>query len=116
MFGRLLLTGSSCSRQAAADTQPLGQFLGAVAQCLQQRLRAAGQAATPGGGGVRLHGVGHGLGAHALGQAGRRSGGAFSRITGMGGIPVGRALERSEESFSQGQGCRWWRHVKEGSK
>ncbi|XP_070564507.1 phospholipase A1-like [Ptychodera flava] len=56
---------------AAATTQTVGKWLGDVAGKIKERQST-----------IVIQGVGHSLGAHLLGKAGRSSG-AFSRITGL---------------------------------
>ncbi|XP_070562333.1 uncharacterized protein [Ptychodera flava] len=61
----------SIYHRAAATTQPVGEWLGDVAKEIKKEKP-----------GIKIHGVGHSLGAHLLGKAGRSSG-VFSRITAL---------------------------------
>ncbi|XP_070571895.1 pancreatic lipase-related protein 2-like [Ptychodera flava] len=68
--------------QTAATTQSVGEWLGDVAKKIKVKKP-----------GIKIHGVGHSLGAHLLGKAGRSSG-VFSRITGLD--PAGPDFEEPD--------------------
>ncbi|XP_070562322.1 phospholipase A1-like [Ptychodera flava] len=67
---------------AAATTQSVGEWLGNVARKIKEEKPE-----------IKIQGVGHSLGAHLLGKAGRSSG-AFSRITGLD--PAGPDFEEPD--------------------
>lgn len=72
--------------QAASNTQEVGAWLAKYAIALKQR-------------DLYIYGIGHSLGAHLVGKAGRDSH-SFDRITGLD--PAGPAFERSNKGNSLG--------------
>lgn len=76
--------------QAAANTEAVGQWLGGVADHLMRSIRPRARQPKP-----QIWGVGHSLGAHVLGMAGRNSNKSFDRITALD--PAGPLFERTNE-------------------
>ena len=76
--------------QAAANTEAVGKWLGGVANHLMRSIRPRGRQPKP-----RIWGIGHSLGAHVLGMAGRNSNRSFDRITALD--PAGPLFERQNE-------------------
>ena len=72
--------------QAAANTEAVGKWLGEVSSRLMGLIRPRA------GHKPRIWGVGHSLGAHVLGIAGRNSSKSFDRITGLD--PAGPLFEK----------------------
>lgn len=73
--------------QAAANTEVVGKWLGEVSSRLMELIRPRASQPKP-----RIWGVGHSLGAHVLGMAGRNSKKSFDRITGLD--PAGPLFEK----------------------
>ena len=57
--------------QALANTETVGRYIGDVAKEIKNRYRS-----------INVYGIGHSLGSHIMGWAGRSSG-KFDRITGQ---------------------------------
>ena len=68
--GASWLVSRGSYRQAAANTQTVGRYIGDIATEIKNRY-----------GSIEIYGIGHSLGSHIMGWAGRTSS-MFDRITG----------------------------------
>ena len=89
--------------QAAANGLEVGRWLGAILRELRQVYPVADGSSGSGPGGLATYAVGHSLGAHLLGAAGRSCGGALDRITGLDPAGVGfQTAENAEHRLGPG--------------